>query len=116
VTFDRGDIFVLPYPFVEVGGRKKRPALLLSSSEMHRVHGVGFAAMITTARGMTDIRPDDIELPDIETLGLRARCVVRMTRIMTVELGDGAERIGRWSKATEKSVVRALRRLLLPGR
>ena len=94
MTFERWDVIVVAYPFLDVLTMKRRPALVVSSAKMHLAHGVGLAAMITTARRMTDVRVDDIVVTNVEEIGLRESCVIRMSRLMTIELTAEARRIG----------------------
>jgi mRNA interferase MazF len=73
VTFERWQVISVPFPFVEDHGSKRRPALVVSTDAFHRAHSTCFGAMITTARHMRDLRPDDIPI----RAGLPRPCVVR---------------------------------------
>jgi hypothetical protein len=44
--------------------------------------------MITTARHMQDLRPDDIAIGDLARAGLQQACVIRLARLATFEWGD----------------------------
>jgi hypothetical protein len=44
--------------------------------------------MITTARHMRDLRPDDIEIEDLACAGLPRPCVIRLARLATFEWSD----------------------------
>jgi mRNA-degrading endonuclease toxin of MazEF toxin-antitoxin module len=85
VTFRRWDIVAVPFPFIEGYAVKRRPALVVSSDVFHRAHRTCFGAMNTTARHMQDRRPDDIEIADLGTAGLRHPCVIRVARLATFE-------------------------------
>jgi hypothetical protein len=50
--------------------------------------------MITTARNMQDLHPDDIEVADLVMAGLPRACVIRLTRLTTLEWNNGVRRIG----------------------
>jgi mRNA-degrading endonuclease toxin of MazEF toxin-antitoxin module len=106
--FDCWDVVVAPYPFVEVLETKQRPMAILTTRRFNRSHGVCFAAMITTARNMTDIHPADIEIVDLAAAGLPRPCVVRTSRLMTVEILKDARRIGRLSESDQGLIRRAL--------
>jgi mRNA-degrading endonuclease toxin of MazEF toxin-antitoxin module len=62
VTFSRWQVISVPFPFVEGQGNKRRPALVVSTDAFHRAHRACFGAMITTARQMQELRPDDIPI------------------------------------------------------
>ena len=74
MTFRRWEVVSVPFPFVEGHVTKRRPALVVSTDAFHRAHRACFGAMITTARHMQDVRPDDIV---IETLPRRAAAALR---------------------------------------
>jgi mRNA-degrading endonuclease toxin of MazEF toxin-antitoxin module len=68
----------VPFPFVEGHATKRRPTLVVSTDAFRRAHRACFGAMITTARHMRDLRPDDIEIEDLARAGLPRPCVVRL--------------------------------------
>jgi mRNA-degrading endonuclease toxin of MazEF toxin-antitoxin module len=94
VTFRRWDVVSVPFPFVEGHATKRRPALVVSTDAFHRAHRACFGAMITTARNMRDLRPDDIEIKGLARAGLPRPCVIRLARLATfgVERSDPARR------------------------
>jgi hypothetical protein len=69
-------------------------SLVVSTDAFHRAHRACFGAMITTARQMQDLRPDDIEIAHLGAAGLRQPCVIRVARMATFEWGDQIRRIG----------------------
>jgi hypothetical protein len=66
--------------------------------------------MITTARHMQDLRPDDIAIADFGAAGLRQPCVVRVARIATFEWGDQIRRVGALHRLERQSVATLLQR------
>lgn len=88
MAFRRWDIISVPFPFVEGHATKRRPALVVSTDDFHRAHRVCFGAMITTARHMRDVRPDDVEIADLASAGLPRPCVIRLARLATFEWSD----------------------------
>ena len=73
--FDRFDVVVVPFPFSEKTGRKRRPALVLSNREFNRA-GHTVLAMITTSGHHP--WPGDCRITDLEAAGLPLPCIVRM--------------------------------------
>jgi mRNA interferase MazF len=94
VTFERWSVVSVPFPFVEGYATKRRPALMVSTDAFHRAHHACFGAMITTARNMQDVRPDDIAIADLAKAGLARPCVIRLARLATFEWSDQIRRIG----------------------
>jgi len=110
VTFRRWDIVSIPFPFVEGHATKRRPALVVSTDAFHRAHRACFGAMITTARHLRDVRPDDIEIVDLATAGLPRPCVIRVARLATLEWGDHVRRLGTLDRREHSAIARLLQR------
>jgi len=75
VICERGDIVVLPFPFVDVAAEKRRPSLILSHEKFNRANEHSICAMITTASRTT--WPSDVAIADLKSAGLPRPCVVR---------------------------------------
>jgi mRNA interferase MazF len=75
VICDRWDVVVVPFPFSEKKGSKRRPALVLSNAAFNK-SGHTVLAMITT-RGH-HLWPGDCEISDLEATGLPLLCIVRL--------------------------------------
>ena len=102
MTFRRWDIVSVPFPFVEAHATKRRPALVVSTDAFHRAHRACFGAMITTARHLQDVRPDDIEILDLATAGLPRPCVIRVARLGDARMGRSRPRASvPWTGASD---------------
>jgi mRNA interferase MazF len=112
VTFKRWDIVAVPFPFIEGYEAKRRPALVVSTDEFHRAHDTCFAAMITTARSMQDVRADDIEVKDLDKTGLRHPCVIRLARLTSLDTSPQINRIGSVGAWERRAVAGLLKRWL----
>lgn len=112
MTFRRWDIISVPFPFVEGHATKRRPALVVSTDAFHRAHRACFGAMITTARHMRDVRPDDIEIADLDAAGLQQPCVIRAARLATFEGGHQIRRVGTLHRRERQGVEALLQRWL----
>jgi mRNA-degrading endonuclease toxin of MazEF toxin-antitoxin module len=110
VTCRRWDIISVPFPFTLGHAAKLRPALVFSTDAFHPAHRACFGAMITTARHMQDLRPDDIEIADLGAAGLRQPCVIRVARIATFESGDQIRRVGMLHRRERQAVAALLQR------
>jgi mRNA-degrading endonuclease toxin of MazEF toxin-antitoxin module len=110
MTFERWQVISVPFPFIEGHASKRRPALVVSSDAFHRSHRACFGAMITTARHMQDVRPDDIEIADLSAAGLPRPCVIRVARLSTFEWSDQVRRVGTLHRRERPAVTTLLQR------
>ena len=99
---------MVPFPFVERGGAKRRPALVLST-EAFEPSGHAVLAMITT--GARRSWPGDTDLVDHRDAGLRRPCLVRL-KLFTLDRKLILRTVGRLSAKDRKSVAGRLRRFL----
>lgn len=94
------DVVVVPFPFSNQPGAKRRPALVLSDPKFNsRGHTV--LAMITTAAHRS--WPGDVLLADYKTAGLRKSCLVRL-KIFTLDNRLVLKRIGHLSGSDRKQI------------
>lgn len=69
------DIVVVPFPFTEKAGRKRRPALIISKKEFNE-NGHTLLLMITTTQHHP--WPGDTPISDLQSSGLNVDCIVRL--------------------------------------
>lgn len=105
---ERWDVVVVPFPFTEGRGEKRRPALALSGREFNRA-GHTILAMITTREHHP--WPGDTALQDPQAAGLPAQCLVRL-KLFTLDNRIILHRAGRLADADAEAVERQLRRYL----
>jgi mRNA interferase MazF len=108
VICDAGDVAVVPFPFFERPGTKRRPALVLSGRSFNQA-GHTVLAMITT-RGH-DPWPGDVELQRHEEAGLDRPCIVR-PKLFTLDNRLLLRRTGTLAAGDRRAVRRALRDVL----
>ena len=99
--FRQGDVIKVPFPYTDRPTRQSRPALVISSGELQKLHGLLWVAMITSAgnRGW----PEDVPVTNLEMAGLPFPSVIRPAKIATIEASDAAK-IGSVSPARLKRV------------
>ncbi|MEW6547953.1 MAG: type II toxin-antitoxin system PemK/MazF family toxin [Spirochaetota bacterium] len=109
--FDVWDVVKVPFPYTDRPVREFRPALVVCSGSIEKVHGLLWILMITSAtnRGW----PGDVEVSDLKVTGLPAASVVRTAKIATIECKE-AHRIGSLPDEDRKT-VRLLMRTILGG-
>jgi mRNA interferase MazF len=104
VTSELWDVVVVPFPFSDVTGGKRRPALVISTATFN-ASGHTVLAMVTTPGHRP--WPGDCPLDDSEKTGLPARCVVRM-KLFTVDNRLLVRLLGRLNDSDAARVKRSL--------
>ena len=100
-AFKQGDVIKVPFPYTDRPTRQSRPALVVSSGELEKLHGLLWVVMITSAgnRGW----PEDVPVTNLEMAGLPFPSVIRPAKIAIIEASDAAK-IGSVSPARLKRV------------
>lgn len=75
MSYKRGEVVLLPFPFTDHSGTKRRPALILSTEDYNARHPDIIVAPITS--NVATVRPDDTVLTDWATAGLLKPSVVK---------------------------------------
>jgi mRNA interferase MazF len=105
MIFDRFDLVVVPFPFVDSPSIKPRPVLVLSSRDFNRANGHTVFAMVTRA---THTRwPSDHEFEDLGPTGLRDPSVVRF-KIFTLDNRILQRHIGGLGESDARACAAAL--------
>jgi len=110
VTCEPWDVVVVPFPFVERRGSKRRPAVVLSKRVFNR-HGHSLLAMVTTRAH--DPWPGDVVVGDPGAAGLRQDCIVRL-KLFTLDNRLILQRIGSLNPSDRAAVARQITSLLVP--
>ncbi|MGI8617957.1 MAG: type II toxin-antitoxin system PemK/MazF family toxin [Gemmatimonadaceae bacterium] len=106
--YDSWDVVVVPFPFVERFGAKRRPAVVLSTADFNGA-GNTVLAMITTAPAGE--WASDVRIADLEPAGLPTPCVIRF-KLFTIDNRLLVRRAGELSARDRAAAKRSLRRLL----
>ncbi|MDN5870327.1 MAG: type II toxin-antitoxin system PemK/MazF family toxin [Nitrococcus sp.] len=108
MTFEAGDVVVVPFPFTDRKASKRRPALVLSDSGKFNA-GHTVLAMITGRRHPR--WPLDVPIQDGPAAGLTAPSVVRM-KLFTLDNRLILRKAGALAGKDAKSVAVSLKKLL----
>ena len=103
------DVARVAFPFADSPIHRNRPALVISTPDVHERFGVLWVLMITSAERTR--WPGDVTISDLAEAGLPVPCVVRTEKIATIDTRF-AEPAGRLSEQDRPDVVWSLRRLL----
>lgn len=91
MIFDPLDVVIVPFPFSDRAGRKRRPALVISSADFNARHQHVICAMITSVPGSG--WPSDVELNNWREAGLAVACRVRF-KVFTLDRSVIVGRVG----------------------
>lgn len=103
------DVVVVPFPFTEKPGTKRRPALVLSREAFNR-NGHSVLAMITTKSRAP--WPGDTVIEDFPTAGLHAPCIARL-KLFTLDNRLILKNIGRLAESDCRNLLEQLRTSLV---
>ncbi len=110
MTYDTYDVVVVPFPFNDCSTSKRRPALVLSDSEVFdRAVSHSVLAMITSRTNAP--WPLDIPIEDLDAAGLPAPSMVRM-KLFTLDHTLILRKAGRLVLEDRQNVRAALAHLL----
>lgn len=91
----RGDVVVIPFPFLERPVSKRRPALVCSQHAFNESNRHSIFAMITT--GAHSSWPSDLRIADETSAGLTHASIVRM-KLFTLPNDFILRRLGELSR------------------
>lgn len=100
MAFEAFDVVVVPFPFTDRRAARRRPALIVSSTDFNETHDESILAMITSARSGW---PSDIALRDWQEAGLDVPCKVRL-KLFTLDGHLILRRLGALSSRDAKEV------------
>jgi mRNA interferase MazF len=102
------NVVVVPFPFVEKVGTKRRPALVLSTAGFNE-SGNTILAMITTRAHQP--WPGDTPIVRLEEAGLNVSCIVRL-KLFTLDNRLIARRVGHLSPLDQEKAAQQLHQYL----
>ena len=71
MTFEAFEVVVVPFPFTDRRAAKRRPAVIVSSTDFNETHEESILAMITSTKSGWS---SDISLQDWREAGLNVPC------------------------------------------
>lgn len=106
---DQWDVVVVPFPFTEKPGTKRRPALVLSNKAFNE-NGHTLLTMITTKAHRP--WPGDTEIEEDSIAGLHTSCIVRL-KAFTLDNRLILNKVGNLSLAHRQRVAEQVHRYIL---
>ena len=104
--YEAGDILLVPYPFGDSTGGRKRPALVLSPSEFNQATGELVIAQITS-RASATAWPGDYRIEGWKEANLPRPALVR-ARLATLKTSQVLRRLGTLSEPEFQSARSAV--------
>jgi len=105
-TYAPGDVVVVPFPYSDRLAEKRRPAVVVSNTLL-ATQGFVWLVMITSARQTA--LAHDAPIADLARAGLSSPCVVRPTKIATVEPSRILRRAGRLGRKEIANMLAAVK-------
>ena len=105
MIFEPFEVVVVPFPFTDRIGAKRRPSLIVSSDAFNRRHDQVVLAMITTAQKSE--WPSDVPLEEWSAAGLSTICRVRL-KLFTLDRDLILRRLGLLTQRDRTAVQTAL--------
>lgn len=100
--FQRGDLLLIRFPFTDLSGSKRRPAVILAQYPPDVV--VAFISSVIPA----PLEPSDVLLHPSVSTGLKNSSVLRLHKIATLEEGLITRRLGRLNQPLLAAIDQAL--------
>jgi mRNA-degrading endonuclease toxin of MazEF toxin-antitoxin module len=108
-SFRVWDIVRVDFPFADAATTRRRPALVIATPPATEAFSILWLLMITSARHAA--WDGDVPLSDLRLGGLSRACVVRTSKITTLD-SRLAARIGELAGADRPSIMQAMRQSL----
>ena len=106
MTLQPFDVVVVPFPYSDTLGEKRRPAIVVSRSELETEEDRLWLAMVTSAPGA--LRIGDAVIGDLSAAGLSVSCRVRAGKIATLDRSRVLRRAGSLAAPDRERVREAL--------
>jgi mRNA interferase MazF len=110
IGYSLGDIVLVPFPFTDQTGTKKRPAVVVSSAAYHRER-VDLVVMAVTSHVRPKLGYGEVALASWRKAGLLKASVVKPV-LTTIERRLVLRRLGRLGEEDRAALRAALRGLL----
>ncbi len=106
MTLQPFDVVVVPFPYSDRLSEKRRPALVVSNSDLPDILDRVWVAMITS---QPPAQLGDAVIGDLAAAGLPVRSTLRASKLATLDAGRVLRVIGRLSPQDEGAARLALR-------
>jgi mRNA interferase MazF len=112
MSYKRGDVVLVPFPFTDLSTTKQRPALIVSSDAFNTARDDVIVVAITSQVPAT-LAPDEHAVPQSELgpCGLLKPSIVKLGKVVTLHRQLVIKRIGALPPASLAGVLTGIRQL-----
>ena len=112
MSYNRGDVVLVPFPFTDLSSAKQRPALVISSDVFNSMRDDVLVAAITSQVPITPAADEFVIPPnELAECGLPKPSILRLSKLVTLHHRLVIRRIGAIPTATLAQVLAQLRQL-----
>ena len=106
MSFDRGDVVLVPFPFTDLTTQKQRPGLVISSKTFNDASPDAIILAITS-QVSKDLQPSDysLSLDEQKKGGLPKPSIVKAAKVVTLSQGLIRKTLGRLTEETVDQIV-----------
>ncbi len=105
ITYRRGDVLLLPFPFTDLSAAKRRPVVVLSTDAYNAGRADVIVAAITS--NVSGRQPGDCPVTDLSAAGLAKPSVVKIV-VGTIERSQVLRQLGSLSAGDLDAVAQAV--------
>jgi mRNA interferase MazF len=107
--YNQRDVVLVPYPFTNQQGDKKRPALIISANWINNGTQDVILVGMTTVIPQTPLRDQvNLSVRDLKMISLDRPCIIKTGKIFTIEKALVIKTLGHVSPETFQEVLRHL--------
>lgn len=106
ITFNKGDVILIPFPFTDLSATKQRPALIISSDQFNNNHK-DVIVMAISSQIPYQIPEDEYLLSpaDMKTSGLPRKSVIKLGKVVTINQSLIIKKLGKIQTQTITSIL-----------
>ena len=106
ITFNKGDVILIPFPFTDLSATKQRPALIVSSDQFNNKHN-DVIVMAISSQIPYQIPEDEYLLSsaDMKTSGLPRKSIIKLGKVVTINQSLVIKKLGKISNQTVTSIL-----------
>lgn len=105
ITCDFGDLVLVPFPFLDLSTKKRRPALVLSTVHPQKLPPFSIVAMVTSQ--LSGHLPGDCIVEDWKGADFLHPSKVRLSKIVSIENQLFFKKLGKLSQRDLRSCQKA---------
>lgn len=110
IVYSFGDVVLVPFPFTDQTGTKKRPAVVISSALYHSARR-DLVLMAITSQVRIPLAIGEVEIVEWKKAGLLKSSVIKPV-LTTIERGLVLKKLGRLEQSDRNSLENTLRVVL----